>query len=126
MEIGLLKFECKVGFDNGDIVKVTIQYEDLYRHSFSCKRISHEDGTFPELNDEQRERNQLSRIAQHDMEERATRKAFSQPQRPRAETGKEIQNPRIGGREHRGKGLALRKHKEVTEVMKVMKETTMI
>ncbi|XP_013617434.1 PREDICTED: uncharacterized protein At4g02000-like [Brassica oleracea var. oleracea] len=47
-----LKFECKVGFDNGDVAKVTIQYEDLYRHCFSCKRISHEEGTCPELNEE--------------------------------------------------------------------------
>lgn len=76
-----LKFDCKIGFENRDVVKVTIQYEDLYRHCFSCKRISHEEGTWPELNENQRERNRLARIEQKDKEERATREAFSQPQR---------------------------------------------
>ncbi|XP_013632905.1 PREDICTED: uncharacterized protein LOC106338486 [Brassica oleracea var. oleracea] len=76
-----LKFDCKIGFENGDVVKVKIQYEDLYRHCFSCKRISHEEGTWPELNENQRERNRLARIEQKDKEERATREAFSQPQR---------------------------------------------
>ena len=27
-----LKFECKIGFENEDVVKVTIIYEDLHRH----------------------------------------------------------------------------------------------
>lgn len=98
-----LKFECKVGFDNGDVAKVSIQYEDLYRYCFSCKRISHEEGTCPELNDDQRERNRVARIAQHDLEERATREAFSQPQRPNAGIGNEIQNSRSKGKEYRGK-----------------------
>ena len=98
-----LKFECKVGFDNGDVVKVSIQYEDLYRHCFSCKRISHEEGTCPELNDEQRERNRVERIAQHELEERATREVFSQPQRMHAGTGNETQNSGSKGKEYRGK-----------------------
>ncbi|KAH0938018.1 hypothetical protein HID58_005479 [Brassica napus] len=98
---GPLKFECKVGFDNGDVVKVTIQYEDLYRYCFSCKRLSHEEGTCPDLNDEQREGNRLSRIAQHDLEERATREAFSLPQRPRAGTEKESHDTRSKGQELR-------------------------
>lgn len=96
-----LKFECKVGFDNGDVVKVTIQYEDLYRYCFSCKRLPHEEGTCPDLNDEQREGNRLSRIAQHDLEEHTTREAFSQPQRPRAGTEKEIHDTRSRGQELR-------------------------
>ncbi|KAG2270254.1 hypothetical protein Bca52824_064809 [Brassica carinata] len=45
------------------------------------RRISHEEGTCPELNENQRERNRLTRIEQKDKEERATREAFSQPQR---------------------------------------------
>lgn len=76
-----LKFECKVGFDNGDIVKVSIQYEDLYRHCYTCKKISHEEGTCPELTEEQREKNRLARIEQQEKEERAMKEAFSQPQR---------------------------------------------
>ncbi|KAG5383314.1 hypothetical protein IGI04_034784, partial [Brassica rapa subsp. trilocularis] len=76
-----LKFECKIGFANGDVVKVTIQYEDLYRHCYSCKRLSHEEGTCPELNEDQRERNRLARIEQKEKEERATKEAFSIPQR---------------------------------------------
>ena len=76
-----LKFDCKIGFANGDVVKVTIQYEDLYRHCFSCKRLSHEEGTCPELNEDQRARNRLARIEQKEKEERATKEAFSIPQR---------------------------------------------
>lgn len=76
-----LKFECKVGFDNGDVVKVPIKYEDLHRHCFTCKRISHEEGTCPELNEEQREHNRVLRIEQKELEEHATREAFSLPQR---------------------------------------------
>nr|VDC84435.1 unnamed protein product [Brassica rapa] len=76
-----LKFECKVGFDNGDVVKATIIYEDLYRHCFTCKRISHEEGTCPELTENQREHNRIKRIEQKEMEERATKEAFSLPQR---------------------------------------------
>ncbi|KAH0942874.1 LOW QUALITY PROTEIN: hypothetical protein HID58_002511, partial [Brassica napus] len=76
-----LKFECKVGFNNGDVVKVTIKYEDLHHHCFTCKRISHEEGTCPELNEEQRECNRVLRIEQKELEERATWEAFSLPQR---------------------------------------------
>ena len=75
-----LKFDCKIGFA-GDVVKVTIQYEDLYRHCYSCKRLSHEEGTCPELNEDQRARNRLARIEQKEKEERATKEAFSIPQR---------------------------------------------
>ncbi|CAG7901202.1 unnamed protein product, partial [Brassica rapa] len=93
-------FECKVGFENGDVVKVTIQYEDLYRYCYSCKRISHEEGTCPELNDNQRERHRLARIDQKDKEDRATKEAFSQPQRsPRDYT--DIYNRESRGRELR-------------------------
>ncbi|KAH0869486.1 hypothetical protein HID58_076508 [Brassica napus] len=76
-----LKFYCKIGFANGDVVKVTIQYKDLYRHCFFCKRLSHEEGTCPELNEDQRARNRLARIEQKEKEERATKEAFSIPQR---------------------------------------------
>ncbi|KAH0890811.1 hypothetical protein HID58_053240, partial [Brassica napus] len=55
-----LKFEYKVGFQNGDVVKVTIIYEDLHRHCFTCKRITHEEGTCPELTEVQREKNPFS------------------------------------------------------------------
>lgn len=58
-----LKFDCKVGFENGDVVKVKIIYEDLHR-CFTCKRISHEEGTCPELTDKRREQNRLVRIEQ--------------------------------------------------------------
>ncbi|KAF8094888.1 LOW QUALITY PROTEIN: hypothetical protein N665_0350s0003 [Sinapis alba] len=76
-----LQFECKVGFDNGDIVKVTIKYENLHRYCFSYKRFSHEEGTCPNLNDEKREHNRIQRLQQKEMEERTTMEAFSIPQR---------------------------------------------
>ncbi|KAL0706199.1 hypothetical protein Bca4012_072625 [Brassica carinata] len=68
-----LKFECKVGFENGDVVKD--------RHCYSCKRISHEEGTCPELNDNQRERNRLARMEQKEKEDMAMKEAFSLMQR---------------------------------------------
>ncbi|XP_013679592.1 uncharacterized protein LOC106384125 [Brassica napus] len=67
-----LKFEYKVGFQNGDVVKVTIIYEDLHRHCFTCKRITHEEGTCPELTEVQREKNRLLRIEQKEQEDKAT------------------------------------------------------
>lgn len=76
-----LKFECKVGFDNGDVVKVTIEYEDLHRHCFTCKRITHEEGMCPELSEVQKERNRLKRIELKGQEDRATHEAFSIPPR---------------------------------------------
>lgn len=76
-----LKFECKVGFDNGDVVKALIIYEDLHRHCFTCKRISHEEGTCPELSPEQREANRILRLEQKEKEELAAIEAFSAPAR---------------------------------------------
>lgn len=56
-----LQFERKVGFDNGDIVKVSLRYEGLHRYCFSCKRISHKERTCPELSDLDRMRNKQLR-----------------------------------------------------------------
>ena len=89
-----LKFECKVGFDNGDVVKVTIKYEDLHRHCYTCKRITHEEGTCPNLSEVQREKNRLLRIEQKDQEERATKEAFSTPYRRNAEVYQSTTNHR--------------------------------
>ncbi|KAL0697098.1 hypothetical protein Bca4012_064278 [Brassica carinata] len=101
-----LKFECKVGFDNGDVVRVTIQYEDLYRHCFTCKRISHEEGTCPELDEAQKEKNRLARIAHHEREERATKEAFSQPQTKKQGPSTEMPSYQIRGRESRWKEVS--------------------
>lgn len=75
--------ECKIGFNNGDVVSVALKYEDLHRYCFTCRRVSHEEGTCPELNDEQRERNRVARIQVKEKEEIANREAFSllQPRR---------------------------------------------
>ncbi|CAA7059510.1 unnamed protein product [Microthlaspi erraticum] len=50
-----LQFERRVGFPNGDTGKVTFTYEGLFRHYYTCKRISHEERSCPELNEAQRE-----------------------------------------------------------------------
>lgn len=50
-----LQFERKVRFPNGDIVNASLSYEDLFRYCFTCKMVSHEEGTCPELTDLQRE-----------------------------------------------------------------------
>ncbi|CAN6934002.1 unnamed protein product, partial [Brassica oleracea var. botrytis] len=76
-----LQFERRAGFANGDVIKVTLKYEDLHRHCFTCKRISHEEGTCPELTEMKREKNRVARIEQKELEEIATREAFSIPSR---------------------------------------------
>ena len=95
-----LKFECKVGFDNGDVVKVTIKYEDLHRYCFTCKRISHEEGTCPGLTEKQRDVNRLIRLEEKEREERATREVFSIPHRNNAGDHNMVLN-----RDYRGKDL---------------------
>ncbi|KAF3512693.1 hypothetical protein F2Q69_00009097 [Brassica cretica] len=95
-----LKFECKVGFDNGDVVKVTIKYEDLHRYCFTCKRISHEEGTCPGLTEKQRDVNRLIRLEEKEREERATREVFSIPHRNNAGDHNMFLN-----RDYRGKDL---------------------
>lgn len=55
-----LQFERNAGYANGDVVQVTLQYEEIYRHCFTCKRISHEEGTCPNLTPEERERRRLA------------------------------------------------------------------
>ncbi|KAF8050046.1 hypothetical protein N665_2060s0001 [Sinapis alba] len=50
-----LKLEAKVGFPNGDVGKVYLTYEGLNRYCFSCKRISHDLYSCPELSPEERE-----------------------------------------------------------------------
>lgn len=42
-----LQFERKAGYDNGDVIKVELKYEELHRYCYMCKRISHEEGTLP-------------------------------------------------------------------------------
>ncbi|KAG5380252.1 hypothetical protein IGI04_028094 [Brassica rapa subsp. trilocularis] len=76
-----LQFERRAGFANGDVIRVTLKYEDLHRHCFTCKRISHEEGTCPELSETQKEKNRLARIEQKVKEEKATREVFSFPSR---------------------------------------------
>ncbi|KAF8109009.1 hypothetical protein N665_0104s0315 [Sinapis alba] len=58
-----LQFERKVGFPNGDIGKVNFLYVGLHRHCFTCKRISHDENSCPELTEEQRQQKRLERHA---------------------------------------------------------------
>ncbi|CAH2061240.1 unnamed protein product [Thlaspi arvense] len=71
-----LQFERRAKFKNGDIIKVTLRYEDLHRWCYTCKKISHEEGTCPELTEEQRERNRKARIEQKEQEELTAREMF--------------------------------------------------
>lgn len=74
-----LQFKRKAGYANGDVINVTLNYEEIYRYCYTCKRISHEDGTCPELSPEQREVNRIARLKQKEKEELAAREAFSAP-----------------------------------------------
>ncbi|XP_013724472.1 uncharacterized protein LOC106428274 [Brassica napus] len=76
-----LQFERRAGYANGDVIKVALIYAELHRHCYICKRISHEEGTCPELTPEQREANRILRLEQKEKEELAAREAFSVPLR---------------------------------------------
>lgn len=111
-----LQFERRAGFANGDVIRVTLKYEDLHRHCFTCKLISHEEGTCPELTEAQRERNRVARIEQKDLEEKATREAFSIPARyefgQRKQTGEKMF---FGGRhEERETGRSMTADRNIT------------
>ena len=74
-----LQFERKAGYANGDVIKVSLTYEELHRYCYTCKRISHEEGTCPELSPEHREVNRLARLEKKEKEELAAKEAFSAP-----------------------------------------------
>lgn len=76
-----LQFERKAGYANGDVIKVNLKYEELHRHCFTCKRISHKEGTCPELTPEQREAKRIARLKQKEQEEVAAIESFSVPLR---------------------------------------------
>lgn len=76
-----LQFERKAGYANGDVIKVTLKYEELHRYYYTCKRICHEEGTCPGLSPEQRETNRIARLEQKEKEEVAAREVFSAPLR---------------------------------------------
>lgn len=59
-----LQIERKVGFSNGDTGTVSLTYEGLQRFCFTCKLLSHEEGTCPELTEEQREAKKKQRAEQ--------------------------------------------------------------
>ncbi|CAN7110731.1 unnamed protein product [Brassica rapa subsp. narinosa] len=58
-----LQFEGTVGFPNGDTGKVTFLYVGLHRYCFTCKMISHDENSCPELTEAQREQKRLQRLA---------------------------------------------------------------
>ncbi|XP_048599889.1 uncharacterized protein LOC125580002 [Brassica napus] len=58
-----LQFEGTVGFPNGDTGKVTFLYVGLHRYCFTCKMISHDENSCPELTETQREQKRLQRLA---------------------------------------------------------------
>ncbi|KAH0897655.1 hypothetical protein HID58_047223 [Brassica napus] len=76
-----LQFERRAGYANGDVIKVKLQYEELHRHCYTCKRISHEEGTCPNLTPTQREENMINRLKHKEMEDLAAKEAFSYPTR---------------------------------------------
>ncbi|KAF2542257.1 hypothetical protein F2Q68_00031400 [Brassica cretica] len=58
-----LQFERRVGFPNGNTGKVTFLYVGLHRYCFTCKMISHDENSCPELTEEQRQQKRLERLA---------------------------------------------------------------
>ena len=50
-----LQFERRVGFPNGDVGKVSLEYEGLIRYCFACKRIDHDVYSCTECSQEERD-----------------------------------------------------------------------
>ncbi|CAF2105396.1 unnamed protein product [Brassica oleracea var. botrytis] len=50
-----LQFERRVGFPNGDVGKVSLEYEGLVRYCFACKRIDHDVYSCTECSQEERD-----------------------------------------------------------------------
>ncbi|KAH0849364.1 LOW QUALITY PROTEIN: hypothetical protein HID58_091371 [Brassica napus] len=73
-----LQFERKAGYSNGDVITVSLKYEELHRYCYTCKRISHEEGTCPELSTNQRDNCSAGTKRK---EELAAKEAFSAPAR---------------------------------------------
>lgn len=59
-----LQFERRVGFPNGDTGLVSLEYEGLHRHCFTCKLLPHEETTCPHLTEDQKEYNKKQRFQQ--------------------------------------------------------------
>lgn len=83
-----LQFETKVGFPNGDVVKASLSCKDLYLLCFTCKMVSHEEGTFPELTDLQREENKKARLEHKLKVELANQEMFTYPQMMQVDYGR--------------------------------------
>ncbi|CAA7024088.1 unnamed protein product [Microthlaspi erraticum] len=80
-----LKFEKKVSFPNGDVGTVTLEYEGLYRYCFTYKLLSHEEGTCPNLSEEQRQRNKALRAEQNGIPDRNGQNKGRESYKPRVE-----------------------------------------
>ncbi|KAJ0247177.1 hypothetical protein HA466_0166180 [Hirschfeldia incana] len=57
-----LQFERRIGFKNGDTAKISLSYTGLHRYCYTCRMISHDENTCPELTAEQREQKRLQRL----------------------------------------------------------------
>lgn len=105
-----LRFERRAGYSNGNVITVNLRYEELHRYCYTCKKISHEEGTCPDLTPEQREINRVKRLEEKDKEEQAAKEAFSFPVRGNSYTSF-TQAPHLGrpsenrhGDPYRGQG----------------------
>ncbi|KAL0677736.1 hypothetical protein Bca4012_005717 [Brassica carinata] len=94
-----LQFERIIGFPNGDIGKVSLLNDGLHRYCFTCKLISHDENTCPQLTPEEREIKRKHRAENH---------AINDNQRPLIQgtqghnSGNSLKRPRspIYGRHH--------------------------
>lgn len=57
-----LQFERRIGFKNGDTERISFDYAGLHRYCYTCKLISHDENTCPELTEEQREQKRRQRL----------------------------------------------------------------
>lgn len=62
-----LQFERKAGYANGDVYSIS-KTRGAIRYCYTCKLISHEEGTCPELTPEQKAVNRRARLEQKEKE----------------------------------------------------------
>ncbi|CAA7050321.1 unnamed protein product [Microthlaspi erraticum] len=104
-----LQFEKKVGFPNGDTGMAKLEYVGLHRYCFTCKLLSHEEGTCPALTDDQREKNRVQRLELNQEHTPYLRGYGGGLQQGRRE---EIQTGRLLGHEREGRGASYRDYRD--------------
>ncbi|KAL0655255.1 hypothetical protein Bca4012_075839 [Brassica carinata] len=120
-QISPYSLNAELAFPNGDIGKVTLTYEGLHRYCFTCKLISHDENTRPQLTPAEREIKRKQRLENHAANEQQRlpiqgSQGFS--------SGNQLKRPRSPLYERHHSPLATSRNGELYRVEKRRKGTT--